>query len=351
MERGYNRDKEKLPQVNLLMVVSQKSKMPAWIELLPGSINDAVTLRDLMAVVSKIDGSPNRFVLDRGFASMENIEFMVRNRIKFTMGIPLAVWTNLLKEAQQLFDANEFFSPDAILDGVEYNGCPVHAVTKLRYIQGHRVYDHFFYSDRLAGKDNAELSRMVKAVSEKLRKGGVITAPAEQAVAEACFIVKKTPKRGVSVKALPDAVAQLRKKEGGFFVIRSNQFKSAADALETYRLRDGIEKQFDDMKNQGDMKRLRVHSAHNMRARIFLQFIAQILRCDVQQMLKESGQPIPGVKSPSDFYRLAEPIRTIELPGHRPINKRPTKSQLIMLGVSGVQATGPAWPGLNKAAK
>lgn len=333
-------------QVNLLMAISQNSKMPVWIGHLPDIPNDVSALEDLMTVACKKDGSPYRFVFDRGFASTENLGFMIQKGMKFTIGMPLNIWTSLHEEAQQLLDAKVFFRSEAILDGSDCNSFPVYAVTKCRYIHGGWVYDHFFYSEQLARKDNVELTKMIEAVSQKLQKGEIITNPAEQAVAETCFIVKDTPRRQRSVRILPDAVALFRKRQGRFFVLRSNQFKLAKNAFRAYQYRDGIERQFDDIKNQGDMKRLRVHSEHNLKARLFLQFLAQILRCDAQQMLEKSNWAIPGVKSVSDFYKLAESIRTVELPGHRPINKRPTKLQLTMLDIAGVPTSGPTWPSL-----
>ncbi|RDI91906.1 hypothetical protein Q502_10610, partial [Mesotoga sp. Brook.08.YT.4.2.5.2.] len=52
--------------------------------------------------------------------------------------------------------------------------------------------------------------------------------------------------------------------------------KDPVEALRVYRNKDTIEKSFDDLKNQLDMKRLRIHSAASMDGRLFVQFIALI---------------------------------------------------------------------------
>lgn len=342
---GYNRDNEDLPQVNLLMIVSQKSRLPAWVSELPGAISDVTTLKDVFQTLKDADESPRNIVFDRGFASRENISAMLKLHVKFTMGIPLRIWTTLLEEAKHIYENDEFFHPDAILDGVEYNGSPVHAVTRLRNIDGHRVYDHFFYTDRLATIDRQELSKLLKDLTARLRNGDEITDPFEQQIVETCFIVKTTPVRGLTVKAKTNAIALLRQKESGFFVIRSNEFKFAADAFDAYRLRDGIEKRFDDMKNQEDMKRLRVHDEHNMSVRIFLQFLAQILRCDALGKIQQPDVKIPNVKTVSDLYFTIEPIRRIRVGNHLPFYKRPTKTQLAALNVFGVSTD--SWPSMR----
>ena len=55
---GYNRDREKLPQINLLMIVSQTSKLPLWYEQLPGAISDPTTIKDTVKLLSQAAHSP-----------------------------------------------------------------------------------------------------------------------------------------------------------------------------------------------------------------------------------------------------------------------------------------------------
>ncbi len=46
---GYNRDGEKLPQINLLMLTGVTSHMPLYYRIIPGSIKDVNTLEDSIA--------------------------------------------------------------------------------------------------------------------------------------------------------------------------------------------------------------------------------------------------------------------------------------------------------------
>ena len=57
----------------------------------------------------------------------------------------------------------------------------------------------------------------------------------------------------------------------GWFVIATNDIKDAAKALEIYRQKDTVEKHFDDLKNDLDMKRLRIHTSAAMKGRLFIQ--------------------------------------------------------------------------------
>ena len=64
--------------------------------------------------------------------------------------------------------------------------------------------------------------------------------------------------------------------------------KTAEDALREYSTRDYIEKDFDEMKNELDMNRIRVHKDNRMRSRLFIQFIAEIFLREIRIQLSKS---------------------------------------------------------------
>lgn len=68
----------------------------------------------------------------------------------------------------------------------------------------------------------------------------------------------------------------------------SNDVKDKVEALEIYRQKDTVEKNFVDLKNDLDMKRLRIHSNAAMDVRIFLQFLALILTTRLNQIMRQN---------------------------------------------------------------
>jgi transposase len=62
----------------------------------------------------------------------------------------------------------------------------------------------------------------------------------------------------------------------------TNDIKDPIKALEIYRRKDIVEKSFDNLKNDLDCKRLRIHSAQTMDGRLFIQFIALIMAEKIQ---------------------------------------------------------------------
>ncbi len=85
-----------------------------------------------------------------------------------------------------------------------------------------------------------------------------------------------------------EAIAEHRNRNAGFYVLLSNDFKDPLEALLVYRNKDSVEKCFDDLKNQLDMKRLRVHSSPVMDGRFFVQFIALIYMDILRKKMRDS---------------------------------------------------------------
>ena len=91
LEWGYNRDGLDLPQVNLGLVLSLHRHLPLYFKLFPGSINDVVTLKNLVAEVKAFGITKSLFILDRGFYSENNIKEMSREKIDFIIPLPFSV--------------------------------------------------------------------------------------------------------------------------------------------------------------------------------------------------------------------------------------------------------------------
>lgn len=88
--KGYNRDKEKLAQVNLCLLYGQDSKLPIYHSTYHGSIPDISTLETTISEFFSINGGVNIFlVMDKGFCSQQNLDLMLNSdKIKFLTSIP-----------------------------------------------------------------------------------------------------------------------------------------------------------------------------------------------------------------------------------------------------------------------
>jgi transposase len=99
------------------------------------------------------------------------------------------------------------------------------------------------------------------------------------------FIVKQTPKRGVSVEVKADEVYKARKFYG-FFVLLSNEKMDATKALQLYRNKDVVEKAFGNLKERLSMRRMLVSSEHSLNGKLFIEFIALIFLSYIKKQMQ-----------------------------------------------------------------
>ena len=75
-----------------------------------------------------------------------------------------------------------------------------------------------------------------------------------------------------------DDVIDLQISQCGYFVIITSKQMTAKDALELYKSRDGSEKLFRGDKSYLGNRCMRVHSSESVDAKIFIEFVALIIR-------------------------------------------------------------------------
>ena len=278
---GYNRDKEKLPQINLLMVSGHTSHLPLFYRTIPGSIRDVNTMDESLGRLELVDARRLHMVMDKGFYSENNIDAMYQRHMRFLIGIPFT--TSLSLDAVERHRNDEMVSYQHYCNVL---GDELYADTELIKWKGHRMYLHTYFDNVKAALDEKKFGHRILMEYEELVSGKNIKE--HQKDYERFFIVKETPKRGRKVEYNQAAIDAYKKNTVGWFVLVTNDVKDPKTALEIYRLKDAVEKSFDDLKNDLDMKRLRIHSAQAMDGRLFIQFIAEILLSRMRMILDSS---------------------------------------------------------------
>jgi transposase len=279
---GYNRDKEKLPQVNLLMVSGHTSRLPLFFRAMPGSIHDVSTMDESLKRLDLVDAKRLHMVMDKGFYSEDNVDAMYRRHMRFLVGVPFTTSLSL--------DAVERHRNDEMISYRHYCnvlGEELYADTELIKWKGHRCYLHVYFDSIRAALDEKKFSHRILMEYEELCSGS--TVKEHQKDYERFFTVKETPKRGRKVEYNQEVIDACRKNSVGWLVLATNDVKDPVEALELYRMKDTIEKHFDDLKNDLDMKRLRIHSSAAMDGRMFIQYIALIFSSQIKNIMDKAG--------------------------------------------------------------
>ena len=187
----------------------------------------------------------------------------------------------------------------------------LYMVSHLHKWDGRRCYAHLYYNATRAAEDFDKLSKKLVACKGELEREE--PDKAKQDLYDRFFIVKRTPKRGLSVSYNDAEIQKYRKRYAGFFCILTNVKMDSGVLLDIYRRKDVVENCFDDLKNGLDMKRLRVHSSAAMDTRLFIQFLASILLSRIRSVAK--GHRELQYKSPREIMEAMESVVKITYSG------------------------------------
>jgi transposase len=267
---GYNRDNEKLPQINLAMLFGQKSGLPAYYRRMPGNITDVRTLENTINTLDFLGKVKLHFILDRGFYSRANVDTLLSKRYHFALMVPTGrVWVrNIIDQYYEAVASPEYYRQTGENE-------VLYMISHLYQWGERRCYAHLYYNATRAAEDFDKLNQRLVRCKEELETENL--QELNQELYERFFIVKRTPKRGLSVQYNDAEIQKYRKRYAGFSCILTNVKTDSGELLEVYRRKDIVENCFDDLKNSLDMKRLRIHSSATMDSRLFIQFLALIL--------------------------------------------------------------------------
>ncbi|MDR1193848.1 MAG: transposase [Peptococcaceae bacterium] len=318
---GHNRDGENLPQVNFALLCARKSAMPLFAWPLNGSVSDVRTLENTLGFLRKLDCKPDCLMMDRGFASMDNISFMLKNGYVFLQAARLnAGWVrdaidagrgirlrpdSMLRVGNRTYYASTTKCQWVALRKTDKKGnvsepevlvyqCGTAKGERYMAKEGEKIISqhpcvaHVLFCqdlvgpqwDLFMGKLNDEYRRLISDPS---------AAPANEL--KTYFIIeRKKWARVRSVDFNMERIERHRDKYAGHicFITNDKTISLAADALGEYSTRDYIEKDFDEMKNDLDMRRIRVHTDERMKARLLIQFIAEIYMREIRVRLRDS---------------------------------------------------------------
>ena len=323
VEHGYNRDGENMPQINLGMYYGEESGLPIFYCTYKGSIVDKSHLPYMMQYNERLGIKDVCFVMDRGFFSESNIREMAYKH-RFIMGLSNGL--NLSKEIIAKYGQRVMSSRyDIGLSGA--NGL---SIDDERYDFRSKI--HLYYStDKLSDEERIFKDKLSKWERD-LQNGKSIKA------AEDYLHVSRKDKEGnvLEITRNHDAIDEKLRNMGYFLMITTDLKKTPNEVLDIYRKKDLIEKSFEELKNELDMKRLRVHSDVAANGKMFIAFIGLILRTYAHQKLKDyidSKRPM----SMAQIFDELRMIKTVKTKNgmwlHNPLTKR-QRTILELFGIT-----------------
>lgn len=277
LEWGYNRDKESLPQLNFAMYYGQQSMLPLYYCVYPGSVPDKTHLEYMLRDNGLIGLKGTKYVMDRGFFTADNLRFMTEAGTRFIISVP-----NSSVFARELIDKyrNQIVNRSECRLG---KNLP-YAQAVIREDFGMRIKAHIYYNPAKAAAEEEilfdELEKCERVLSE------MTEPPARSLHYDRYFKINRSKDGGVGFIRDTQKINTIISRLGFFIIVETDFEASSLEILMTYRQRDVVEKSFDDLKNELDMKRIHCHSDETMEGKMFIAFFALILRSCMQNKLR-----------------------------------------------------------------
>jgi len=334
LEYGYNRDGENLKQINMALLSGKSSGLPVWYSALPGSLHDVKTLTNLVRELKKLGLDEFSLIMDRGFYSAANIQFLAEQHITFMMPIPDRTgWHKdlILQKREALFANVAGYIPS------EDGKTMLQSLTVYHPLDdGTRAWLHIYYDSTIRALAEQEFMALYKTCFDEFSQGNL--DPAHQDFYDEYFTRGYMTKNGQKVIPKKDPVTLFNESTAGYWCIYTTSEKDAKNALEAYRERSAIEQLFDDVKNSLDCSRLRVHTTAAMHGRLFIQFIALILLSELKRTIKEHQKALRKYGNYKSILSRVISYSRIKFEGsYKDVYTTPTKAQETIFNALGVE--------------
>ncbi len=338
VEYGHPKADRGLPVFNYSVAYDTKNREPLFYEDYPGSIVDVSQLQFMLEKAKAYGYNRIGFILDRGYFSKDNIEYLDGCGYDFVIMVKgrACLVNGLITVNKGTFESRREC-------GIrEYRVYGKTVKGKLYADDKNVRYFHIFHS---SAKESAEreaieanVERMAKFLKRKEGKAVTIGEGYEKYFD--LFVDEKD-----SVFLFAKEKADVIEKEinlCGYFVIVTSQKMTAREAISLYKSRDATEKLFRGDKSYLGNKSIRVHSSESANAKIFVEFVALIVRSRIYTLLKDEmlrSDNKPNYMTVPAAIKELEKIEMVRLPDQRyRLDHAVTATQKAILKAFGMDA-------------
>ena len=347
VEVGHSKNNEQTNIFNYAIAFDTKNQEPLFYELYPGSIND---MSQLECTVERTVGYGYKkigFILDRGYFSKDNISHIEDNGYSFVM--MLKGKADLVQ--QWILENKGSFETSRSHNIPAYETYGKTIEKKLFATDKKPRYIHLYHSSSLEARERSEVESKINKLTaflqghiNKFKDFGTGMETYFELYYDEEAKQKERNKKENAKKFIyfeeKMSIIELELKLCGYFVIVTSERMTAKEALELYKGRDVSEKLFLSDKTFLGNSALRVSSDESATSKIFIEFVALIIRNKMYTYLKDAMKSM--VKKPNYMTVLAA-IRELDkiemsrqLDGVYRMDHAITATQKTILGAFGM---------------
>ena len=262
------------PVFNYSIGYDVNNREPLFYEKYPGSIVDVSQLKIMINKASGFGYKKVGFILDRGYFSKQNLEHMDKNGYSFIIMVKgmAELVSSLILENKGSFENKRVCDMD---------GFGVYGKTVKRRLYETDQKERYFHIYHNISKEASERLRFEEELKDM--KAYMMENQGEELTFGSKYhkyFYLHYDKDGKTF-LMPEENIKATERElnlCGYFVIITSEKMTAKEALHIYKSRDLSEKGFRGDKSYLGNKSLRTHSTESTSAKIFIEFVAMIVR-------------------------------------------------------------------------
>lgn len=315
-EWGHNKDGDLLKQINIVMLVNQKTGCPLYYRVYSGATPDVSTVSHLLKEYCRMGFNRSAIlVADRGYGSVKNIHHLYQDNQSFLLNMRtcFSICKNLIvKNLNALLDDCNYSLPlsqSVVTEKLKWN-YPLNrnTNTKRARLKGD-MYVHIYLNHELRNSaEDTFRSTLANLLDKKKTDEKSLTQE------EKDFLEKYTStddNGGVFVSSTAKFEYMLGK---GVRVLVSDIISDPVEADRAYRERNEIELGFRKLKDFTGARRLHISSSKTLTGKIFVHFLACsilcMFRCKIDKA-KDEGKSLPYDSTVKMLSALSNITQTI----------------------------------------
>ena len=308
VELGHAKEGLETEIFNYSIAYDRSNREPLFYESYPGSIVDISQLQFTLKKAKGYGYEHVGFILDRGYFCKENIQFIDESGYEFIImvkGMGKLV-SELILEVQGTFENDRRNSIRSYkVSGTTVRHTLFATDTKERYF-------HIFYDDGKKAAEREKFENKIDRMSRKLKEciGEPIHPGGEyKEYFDLVFWHEGLVDEKFMIGAEKTDVINRQIRLCGYFAIVTSEKMTAKEALELYKSRDDSEKTFRGDKSYLGARSERVYSNESVDTKIFIGFVATIIRSRIYTLLKaETGR----VDKKQNYMTVPAALRELE---------------------------------------
>jgi transposase len=283
IEYGHAKSGKGLPVFNFSVAYDKTNRVPLFYEAYPGSIVDVSQLQYMLEKAKSYGYRRCGFILDRGYFCKANIQYMDSCGYEFIIMVKgkKRLVSELVLQHKGSFEVDR----SCFINGHRIYGKTIKA--KLFADDKKGRYFHLFHSTALQHVQRSSLELELEKMGKMLEKYRMKPVQLPDTY-EQYFELYYNEQNNVLVhwKERADVIEQELSLCGYFSIVTSEKM-SAQDVMDLYRSRDASEKLFRSDKTFLGNRSLRTYSQQSADAKIFIEFVALIIRNRFYTLLKD----------------------------------------------------------------